>query len=61
LRQRTKIQTEEGKLTHVGGNEHPLRKLVVRHVFFKQCEILDIRNAFRTVGYRFIDDQGAEK
>ena len=49
------------KLTHVGGDEHPLRKIVVVQILFKQCKVLDIRSARWNIGYRVINNQGTTK
>jgi len=59
LRRRQDSQKDMGGLTHVRSHEKPLRKRVARQILLKQCEILDIRTALRTVGYGVIYNQGA--
>jgi hypothetical protein len=44
------------ELTHVGGEEHPLRKSVVFQIFFKQCKVLDICSTLWNIGYRVINN-----
>ena len=52
------FKNNTGKPTHVGCDEHPLRKRIICQIFFKQSEILDIRAACCTIGHRVIYNQG---
>ena len=58
---RDEIFKRRKELTHVGGDEHPLRKSVVVQILFKQCEVLDIRSALWNIGYRVINNQRTVK
>ena len=52
-----KIYKGKRELTHIGGDEHPLRKSIVLQILFKQCKVLDIRSAWWNIGYRVINNQ----
>jgi len=49
----------EKLLTHVWGEEHPLRKRIVLQILLEQCEVFDLVSASRNIRNRVVNNQWA--